>query len=124
MQTACVSLTSRPAIAVRRTSAGARNGRTLRSARPVVCQAAKEQKDATAAIKSAVISGAAALSASPAFALVDDRMATEGTGKALGLTDPALGWVIFGVFTTIWALYFVGQKDLGGDEDDDSGLTL
>ena len=53
---------------------GARTGRTLRSARPVVCQAAKEQKDAAAAIKSAVISGAAALAASPAFALVSWTM--------------------------------------------------
>jgi len=51
-------------------------------------------------------------------------MSTEGTGRMLGVNDPVLGWVIFGVFTTIWALYFVGQKDLGGDEDDDSGLTL
>lgn len=90
----------------------------------MVCQAAKEEKSTGAAIKSAVISGAVALSASPAFALVDDRMSTEGTGRMLGVNDPVLGWVIFGVFTTIWALYFVGQKDLGGDEDDDSGLTL
>eukprot|EP00963_Diacronema_lutheri_P008822 scaffold776_cov347-Pavlova_lutheri.AAC.20 len=59
-----------------------------------------------------------------ARSMVDDRMSTEGTGRMLGVNDPVLGWVIFGVFTTIWALYFVGQKDLGGDEDDDSGLTL
>lgn len=51
-------------------------------------------------------------------------MSTEGTGLKLGVNDPVLGYVLFGVFTTIWALYYVGQKDLGGDEGDDSGLTL
>lgn len=89
----------------------------------MVCQAVEEKK-AGAALKSALISGAAALMASPAFALVDDRMSTEGTGLKLGVNDPVLGYVLFGVFTTIWALYYVGQKDLGGDEGDDSGLTL
>merc|ERR1711904_579876 len=55
--------------------------------------------------------------------LVDDRLASEGTGKALGINDPILGWVIIGVFTTIWAVYYVATKDLGGQREED-GLGL
>merc|ERR1712046_117795 len=46
-------------------------------------------------------------------ALVDDRLAGEGTGKGLGINDPILGWVILGVFTTVWALYTAATKELG-----------
>ena len=28
------------------------------------------------------------------------------------------------IFGTVWALYFISQKDLGGDEGDESGLSL
>merc|ERR1712159_628531 len=59
----------------------------------------------------------------PALALVDDRLAGEGTGKALGINDPILGWVIISVFTVVWALYYVATKDLGGQRDED-GLGL
>merc|ERR1712224_256740 len=59
----------------------------------------------------------------PALALVDDRLAGEGTGKALGINDPILGWVIIGVFTLIWAFYYIATKDLGGQRDED-GLDL
>merc|ERR1712151_36878 len=48
-----------------------------------------------------------------ALALVDDRLAGEGTGKILGVNDPVLGWVIFGVFGLVWALYYVSTKDMG-----------
>merc|ERR1719454_890027 len=48
-----------------------------------------------------------------ALALVDDRLAGEGTGKILGVNDPVLGWVIFGVFGLVWALYAVSAKSLG-----------
>merc|ERR1712048_1107335 len=54
-----------------------------------------------------------------ALALVDDRLAGEGTGKILGINDPALLGVIIGVFTTIWALYYFGSKDLT-----DEGIQL
>lgn len=37
----------------------------------------------------------------------------DGTGRALGVNDPALGWVLFGVFSLVWAAWFAGQKDLG-----------
>merc|ERR1712151_653972 len=47
-----------------------------------------------------------------ALALVDDRLAGEGTGKILGINDPALLGVILGVFTTIWALYYFGSQNL------------
>merc|ERR1719326_1974168 len=58
-----------------------------------------------------------------AIALVDDRLAGEGTGKALGINDPILGWVLVGVFTTVWALYYVSTKELGGQREED-GLGL
>merc|ERR1712070_1015688 len=59
----------------------------------------------------------------PAIALVDDRLAGEGTGKALGINDPILGWVIIGVFTTVWSLYYAATKELGGQREED-GLGL
>merc|ERR1712216_90550 len=59
----------------------------------------------------------------PAIALVDDRLAGEGTGKALGINDPILGWVIIGVFTTVWAAYYAATKELGGQREED-GLGL
>merc|ERR1711953_1056018 len=48
-----------------------------------------------------------------ALALVDDRLAGEGTGKILGVNDPILGWVIVGVFGFIWSLYYVSTKSMG-----------
>merc|ERR1712014_195361 len=54
-----------------------------------------------------------------ALALVDDRLAGEGTGKILGINDPALLGVILGTFTIIWALYYFGSKDLT-----DEGIDL
>jgi hypothetical protein len=56
--------------------------------------------------------------------LVDDRLAGEGTGKIFGINDPALFWVLSGMFALIWSVYYVSQKDLGGDDGEDSGLTL
>ncbi|KAL1539698.1 photosystem II reaction center W protein, chloroplastic [Salvia divinorum] len=57
-----------------------------------------------------------------AMALVDDRMSTEGTGLPFGLSNNLLGWILFGVFGLIWALYFVYASSL--EEDEDSGLSL
>ncbi|KAE8692210.1 Photosystem II reaction center W protein [Hibiscus syriacus] len=71
---------------------------------------------------SASLLAAAAMSSLPAIALVDDRMSTEGTGLPFGLSNNLLGWILFGVFGLIWALYFVYTSSL--DEDEDSGLSL
>ncbi|XVE62807.1 hypothetical protein DITRI_Ditri06bG0149600 [Diplodiscus trichospermus] len=62
--------------------------------------------------------------ATPAMALVDERMTTEGTGLPFGLSNNILGWILFGVFGLIWALYFVYVSGLDEDEDEDSGLSL
>ena len=59
------------------------------------------------------------LVSSPAFALVDERLSTEGTGLSLGLSNPTLGWILVGVFTLIWSLYFIYTTTL--DEDEESG---
>ncbi|GMI73854.1 photosystem II reaction center W [Hibiscus trionum] len=64
----------------------------------------------------------AAAVSSPAMALVDDRMSTEGTGLPFGLSNNLLGWILFGVFGLIWALYFVYTASL--EEDEESGLSL
>merc|ERR1712093_68223 len=70
-----------------------------------------------------MISTFAFISSMPASGLVDDRLAGEGTGKALGVNDPVLGWVILAMFTLIWALYYTATKELGGQSEDD-GLGL
>ncbi|KAK8481871.1 hypothetical protein V6N13_045968 [Hibiscus sabdariffa] len=64
----------------------------------------------------------AAAVSSPAMALVDARMSTEGTGLPFGLSNNLLGWILFGVFGLIWALYFVYTATL--EEDEESGLSL
>ncbi|PPD97547.1 hypothetical protein GOBAR_AA36946 [Gossypium barbadense] len=64
----------------------------------------------------------ATVSSPSAMGLVDERMSTEGTGLPFGLSNNLLGWILFGVFGLIWALYFVYTSSL--DEDDDSGLSL
>ena len=48
---------------------------------------------------------------------VDDRMNGDGTGKILGISDPALFWVIAGVFTTVWAVYYIAGRDLDSDDN-------
>eukprot|EP01023_Acetabularia_acetabulum_P020864 TRINITY_DN208_c0_g1_i1.p2 TRINITY_DN208_c0_g1~~TRINITY_DN208_c0_g1_i1.p2 ORF type:complete len:122 (-),score=21.74 TRINITY_DN208_c0_g1_i1:120-485(-) len=60
----------------------------------------------------------------PAMAIVDDRMNGDGTGLIFGFNDSALFWAVLGTFSLIWILYFVSQPDLGGDEDDEAGLSL
>ena len=65
---------------------------------------------------------AAAATSSPAMALVDERMSTEGTGLPFGLSNNLLGWILFGVFGLIWALYIVYAATL--EEDEESGLSL
>jgi hypothetical protein len=55
---------------------------------------------------------------------VDDRLNGDGVGYPLGVSDPVLGWVIAGVASTIWILYFISQRDFGDFEDEDSGVGL
>ena len=64
----------------------------------------------------------AATMSSPAMALVDERLSTEGTGLPFGLSNNLLGWILFGVFGVIWALYFTYTNSL--EEDEESGLSL
>ncbi|OVA05335.1 Photosystem II PsbW [Macleaya cordata] len=73
-------------------------------------------------MNAALMTAASAAVASPAMALVDERMSTEGTGLPFGLSNNLLGWILFGIFGLIWALYFVYTSTL--EEDDDSGLSL
>lgn len=48
----------------------------------------------------------------------------DGTGRILGINESALGFAILGVFTLVWALFAISSKELGGDDGDESGLTL
>jgi hypothetical protein len=43
---------------------------------------------------------------------VDDRLNGDGTGLPFGINDSALGFVLVGVLTTVWAIWFNAQKDL------------
>ena len=82
-----------------------------------------ERKDSSAGASAAIAAAVAAAVSSPAaMALVDDRMSTEGTGLPFGLSNNLLGWILFGVFGLIWALYFTYTGSL--EEDEESGLSL
>ncbi|KAG6507351.1 hypothetical protein ZIOFF_032693 [Zingiber officinale] len=81
---------------------------------------AKSRAVATTSTGAAVLAMAA--SASPVLALVDERLSTEGTGLSLGISNNLLGWILFGVFGLIWALYFLYTSTL--EEDEDSALSL
>jgi hypothetical protein len=56
----------------------------------VVCAA--QQQNVFAKAAAAGVSVPALLAAHPAFALVDERLATEGTGKVFGINDKGLFW--------------------------------
>ena len=71
---------------------------------------------------SMVAGGSAAAMSDQAMALVCERLSTEGTGLPFGLSNNLLGWILFGVFGLIWALYFVYTSSL--EEDEESGLSL
>ncbi|XP_066367028.1 photosystem II reaction center W protein, chloroplastic-like [Miscanthus floridulus] len=84
---------------------------------------AKAPPASPAGAASSLLAVASAMTtSSPALALVDERMSTEGTGLSLGLSNNLLGWILLGVFGLIWSLYTVYTSTL--DEDDDSGLSL
>ncbi|CAK9210662.1 hypothetical protein BDL97_17G068000 [Sphagnum fallax] len=105
----------------------------LHMQRRVVCSAERkadvEKSEATSYNKGfpqlvAAMSTASALTAAhPALALVDERLSTEGTGLGLGLSNSKLTWILVGVTTLIWVLYFIYSTGLP-EGDDDSGLSL
>lgn len=64
------------------------------------------------------------VASNPALALVDTRLNGDGTGKVLGADNSLEIFLLVGTFTTIWALYFLSTKELGGDSTDESGLSL
>ncbi|OMP09829.1 Photosystem II PsbW, class 2 [Corchorus olitorius] len=95
----------------------------------VVCSVEKkpssvEEKGSKMGMSASLLAAACAatMSSPAAMALVDERMSTEGTGLPFGLSNNLLGWILFGVFGLIWALYFVYTSSL--DEDEESGLSL
>jgi photosystem II PsbW protein len=100
--------------------------------RPVASLKASVQR----VVKQAAAAAAAApalLAAHPAFALVDDRLNGDGTGLKFGVNNPAIGWAMAGAFATVWALYYVAQRDdtistdLEGRniiDDDDAGAQI
>jgi photosystem II PsbW protein len=96
--------------------------RASRAKTVTVCAAQKQNMMAKAA--AAGIPLTTFLAAHPAMALVDDRLATEGTGKIFGINDNGLFWNMLAIFTSVWAVFYLSQKDLGGDDGEDSGLTL
>lgn len=91
----------------------------------IVCSAErKEEKlEGFSKIAAAASSAAYLAAAHPAVALVDERLSTEGTGLSLGLSNSKLTWILVGVTTLIWSLYFVYSSRLP-EGDDDSGLSL
>ncbi|KAG7673425.1 hypothetical protein Ndes2526B_g03131 [Nannochloris sp. 'desiccata'] len=111
------------AVAFKTPLARAATRATRATSRVVVCRAQQQSVFSKAA--AAGVSVPALLAAHPAFALVDERMAGEGTGKIFGINDGALFWNMLAIFSSVWAVYYLSQKDLdGGDTGDDSGLSL
>lgn len=91
--------------------------------KPCEKKSMSSSSNASMAASSIAAACAAAMTmSSPAMALVDDRMSTEGTGLPFGLSNNTLGWILLGVFALIWSLYIVYTSSL--DEDEESGLSL
>ena len=82
----------------------------------------KEEKSNKVMSASLMAAVCGATMSSPAMALVDERMSTEGTGLPFGLSNNLLGWILLGVFGLIWAFYIVYASTL--EEDEESGLSL
>ncbi|OEL30861.1 40S ribosomal protein S15 [Dichanthelium oligosanthes] len=94
----------------------------------VRCGACSKQQDGSGKAPAApagasLLAAASAMTTSPALALVDERMSTEGTGLSLGLSNNLLGWLLLGVFGLIWSLYTVYTSTLEEDEES-GGLSL
>ncbi|KAK9829391.1 hypothetical protein WJX72_005547 [[Myrmecia] bisecta] len=116
MQAVCSASTSFKGISLARQT-------TRASTRRPAVQAPVAQQNKLAARVAAASVALPALVAHPAFALVDERLNGDGTGKILGIAANE-GFVIFGVFALIWTLYYGATRELGGDAGDDSGLSL
>ncbi|KAI3882431.1 hypothetical protein MKW92_005077 [Papaver armeniacum] len=100
-----------------------RRGR-MRCCSTIESNSSASKKSSHVSLTAALMAATSAVSAvtSPAVALVDERMSTEGTGLPFGLSNNLLGWILFGIFGLIWTIYFVYTSTL--DEDEDSGLSL
>merc|ERR1711904_348824 len=72
---------------------------------------------------SELISYSLTVSAGHSLSLVDRRLSGDGTGKALGINDPVLGFIILITLATVWSLYSSSSKNMGGQRDED-GLGL
>jgi len=96
----------------------------VRSSLRVVCKAQSSVSEVAKKVVLASSTLPAMLVAHPAFALVDERLNGDGTGLPFGINDSALGWAVGLMFTTIWAVYFTSQRDLGDFEDPDAGLKI
>ena len=102
---------------------GLKKGKVMCSMQKKKVDVAEESVSMTIGMSGSLLAAVcAATMSSPAMALVDDRMSTEGTGLPFGLSNNLLGWILFGVFGLIWALYFVYTATL--EEDEESGLSL
>lgn len=55
---------------------------------------------------------------------VGSRMNGDGTALPLGINDPVLLAVVLLTFGGVWAFYASAAKNLGGGENEDSGLSL
>ncbi|KAI7990954.1 hypothetical protein LOK49_LG12G01365 [Camellia lanceoleosa] len=113
------SIVAAPSFSVLGLPAMVKKGRVRCSMEGKPCE--KESMSMAASSIAAACAAAMTMS-SPAMALVDDRMSTEGTGLPFGLSNNTLGWILLGVFALIWSLYIVYTSSL--DEDEESGLSL
>lgn len=112
-------------IAARQSSrvAAARTTRSVRVAKlNVVAKATPQEFAKKAALAASTLP--AMLVSHPAFALVDERMNGDGTGRPLGINDGVLGWTMAGVFGLIWTSWYLSQRELGDFEDTDAGLKI
>ncbi|CAL0310323.1 unnamed protein product [Lupinus luteus] len=101
----------------------AKVGRVSCSMKEKICVEERSGSMGIGASLMAAASGATVASmSSPAMALVDERLSTEGTGLPFGLSNNLLGWILFGVFGLIWTFYFIYVNGL--QEDEESGLSL
>merc|ERR1712100_341716 len=62
-------------------------------------------------------------SAGHSLPLVDRRLSGDGTGKALGINDPVLGFIILFTLAAVRSLFSSSSKNMGGQRDED-GLGL
>eukprot|EP01023_Acetabularia_acetabulum_P020867 TRINITY_DN208_c0_g1_i5.p3 TRINITY_DN208_c0_g1~~TRINITY_DN208_c0_g1_i5.p3 ORF type:complete len:125 (-),score=23.41 TRINITY_DN208_c0_g1_i5:167-541(-) len=110
---------NRSSMLIQKITVAQQTSQIKKCSQPLIATASKPQN-----LGIGVMGGLVSGVAMPAFAIVDDRMNGDGTGLIFGFNDSALFWAVLGTFSLIWILYFVSQPDLGGDEDDEAGLSL